>query len=128
MANTKSNKQKIDLNRLSILVTIVRRKKADFYKDLIQQFDVNMQLTILAKGTASTETQEYLGLDNLDKIAIISIIKKENSKKAIALLEEKFNTIKNGKGIAYTIPMSSIIGVSLFSFLANNRDMIKEES
>lgn len=127
MAVDSLKKNKIDLNRLELLITIVRRKKADFYKDLIQSFDVNMQLTIQAKGTASTVIQEYLGLDDLEKIAILSVIRKENADKVLTALEERFENIKNGNGIAFTVPMSSIIGVTVFGFLSNNQDMIREE-
>ena len=127
MADNSIKKNTVDLNRLELLVTIVRRKKADFYKDLIQSFDVNMQLTVLAHGTASTEVQEYLGLDDMNKIAILSVIRKENAGKALMAIEERFENIKNGKGIAFTIPMTSIIGVTLFGFLSNNRDMVREE-
>ncbi|MDO4939545.1 MAG: hypothetical protein Q4E54_06255 [Lachnospiraceae bacterium] len=129
MADNRNNQRHtVDINRLEMLVTIVRRKKADYYKDLIASYDVNLQTTILARGTASTEMKEYLGLDNTEKIAIVSIIKKEYADKALADIEEKFKTIKNGKGIAFTVPMSSVIGVSLFAFLSNNRDMIKEQN
>ena len=36
-------------------------------------------------------------------------------------LEEKFETIRNGKGVAFTVPLSSVIGVSMYQFLSNNR-------
>ena len=36
-------------------------------------------------------------------------------------LEQRFATIKNGKGIAFAVPMSSVIGVNLYQFLSNNR-------
>ena len=34
-------------------------------------------------------------------------------------LDEKFKTVKGGKGIAYTVPMTSTIGVAIYQFLAN---------
>ena len=34
-------------------------------------------------------------------------------------LEEKFKTVKGGKGIAYTVPMTSTIGVAIYQFLSN---------
>jgi hypothetical protein len=37
------------------------------------------------------------------------------------MLEEKFTTIKDGKGIAFTVPMSSVIGVAIYRFLSNHR-------
>jgi hypothetical protein len=32
---------------------------------------------------------------------------------------EKFRTVKGGKGIAYTVPISSTIGVAIYQFLSN---------
>ena len=39
--------------RLQLLFTIVNRKKAEFYADFLQSFEVNMQLTLAASGTAA---------------------------------------------------------------------------
>ena len=36
-------------------------------------------------------------------------------------LEDKFATIRNGKGIAFAVPLSSVIGVNLYQFLSDNR-------
>ena len=36
-------------------------------------------------------------------------------------LETKFATIKNGKGIAFAVPLSSVIGVNIYQFLSNNK-------
>ena len=43
------------------------------------------------------------------------------------VLKEKFNKVKDGKGIAYTIPMKSLIGVSIYQFLANNQTKKEEK-
>ena len=37
------------------------------------------------------------------------------------VLEEKFRTIRNGKGVAFAVPMSGVIGVNMYRFLSNNR-------
>ena len=105
--------------RLSLLVTVVNRSKAEFYADLLQSFEVNMQLITAASGTASTEVLHYLGLTDTDKSVIFSMIREDQVKGALASLEEKFKTIKNGKGIAYTIPMTGTIGVAIYRFLSN---------
>ena len=36
-------------------------------------------------------------------------------------LEDKFATIRIGKGIAFAVPLSSVIGVNLYRFLSDNR-------
>ena len=56
---------------------------------------------------------------------IISVIGENNLRAALDSLAEKFNTIVGGKGIAYTIPMTSIIGKSIFNFLSDNRDAVR---
>ena len=43
----------------------------------------------------------------------------ERAARALSTLEEKFNTVRNGKGIAYTVSMSSVIGVAVYQFLSN---------
>lgn len=105
--------------KLQLLITVVNRKKTEFYTDFLQEFEVNMQLSFAADGTASTETLNLLGLSDSEKSVIFSVIKEENAAKALAALEEKFSTIKNGKGIAFTVPMTGTIGVAIYQFLAN---------
>ncbi len=105
--------------KLKLLVTVVDRRKTEFYIDFLQQFEVNMQLSFAAQGTARSDMLNLLGLTESDKSVIFSIIKDETAEKALSELEEKFRTIKNGKGIAYTIPMTGTIGVAIYQFLAN---------
>ena len=78
-----------------------------------------MQLSFAADGTASTEMRNLLGLTESEKSVIFSIIKEEKVALALSALEEKFATIKNGKGIAFTVPMTGVIGVAIYQFLAN---------
>lgn len=112
---------KLTSSKLEILVTIVNRKKADFFMDLIQSYEVNMQFSTSARGTADISILNRLGITDTDKTVIFSVIKAERAKEILELLSHKFETIKNGNGIAYTIPMTSIIGASAFAFLANQR-------
>ena len=105
--------------KMKLLFTIVNRSKAEFYVDLLQNFEVNMQTVLSANGTANTETLRYLGLSDSEKSVILSVIREDRIKDAMNALEEKFKTVKNGKGIAYTVPMTSTIGVAIYQFLSN---------
>ena len=106
-------------HKMQLLVTVVNRKKAEFYTDLLQNFEVNMQLTLLASGTAGSNMLELMGLTDSEKIVIFSVIRRDRAAEALAALEEKFKTLKGGKGIAYTIPMTSTVGVAIYQFLSN---------
>ena len=110
--------------KLKLLFTVVNREKADLYVDLLQGFDSNLQLIASANGTANTEMLRYLGLADSQKAVIISIIREDRSAAIMRFLEEKFNTVKNGKGIAYTVPMTGTIGVASYQFLSNNSKFI----
>ncbi len=116
-----------DIKKLKLLVTIVDRNKALFYTDILEQFEINMQLVCYGRGTADSEMLRYLGLASSDKAVILSIVKEEVLKDVLSTLTEKFEKVKNGKGIAYTIPVKSLIGVSVYQFLSNEQSFKKEE-
>ena len=105
--------------KLKLLVTVVDRRKTEFYADFIQSYESNMQMVFAASGTAKTEMISLLGLSDNEKSVIISVIRSDKADAVLRGLEEKFKTIKNGKGIAYTIPMTDTIGVAIYQFLAN---------
>jgi hypothetical protein len=121
------NSHKVNSNKLNLLVTIVDKAKGEFYSDGIQAFECNMQLMLRGKGTAGKHVLELLGLVDNEKSVIFSIVKEERLPEILAFLDEKFKTIKNGKGIAYTVPLTSIIGTAIFGFLSNNKLTVKGE-
>lgn len=114
-------------NRLELLITVVGRNKGEYFVDLIQSFEVNMQFIAHGKGTANEKMLSLLGLTDSEKAVIFSIIQESKIPKALKTLDEKFNTIKDGKGIAFTIPLTSVIGKRIFGFLSNNRMSVQEE-
>lgn len=122
-----TKKNTVSENKLEILITTVARNKAEYFTDLIQSFDVNMQLVLLAEGTANSGMLAALGINDSSKAVIISVIQEKKALEAASVLEEKFNTIKGGKGIAFTIPMSSVIGTLIFGFLSNNKAVVEEK-
>ena len=106
-------------HKLMLLVTIVARNKADFYLDLLQGFEVNMQMEVSAFGTA----RKGFGLleSDLEKQVLFSVIREDNLPAAVAALEDKFATIRGGKGVAFAVPFTSIIGVASYQFLSNKQ-------
>ncbi len=113
--------------KLKLLITIVNRNKAEFYLDLLHAFEINLQYSVAAEGTAGSEVLHLMGLEESEKAAIFSLVREDLAPAAMAVLEEKFATIKNGKGIAFTVPLTGVIGVSIYRFLCNNRKAMKEE-
>ena len=108
------------IKKLKLLFTVVDRNKAEFYADVISQFDVNCQLILPGMGTAASELLELLGLEP-HKAVILSVLREDMVDPAMDTLEEKFRTIRGGKGISFAVPLSSVIGVNLYQFLSDNR-------
>lgn len=123
----KTNPNTVTTNKLELLVTIVNKKKAEFYTDLLQSFDVNMQVTAFGRGTADAKMLVYLGLADSEKAVIFSVIQQNMLGNALSMLEYKFKTIKDGKGVAFSVPLTSVIGTLIFRFLSNNRMSVREE-
>ena len=109
-----------DVKKLVLLFTVVDRNKGEFYLDVISQFEVNCQLAVGGLGTANSELIDLLGL-NIHKAVILSVVREDKVDEIMKALEQRFETIKNGKGIAFAVPMSSVIGVNLYQFFSNNR-------
>ena len=78
-------------------------------------------MILAASGTADASTLSYLGLAESEKSVILSVIREDRVKDAMNALDERFKTVKNGKGIAYTVPMTSTIGVAIYQFLCNSQ-------
>ncbi|MBQ2994750.1 MAG: hypothetical protein IJD56_04550 [Peptococcaceae bacterium] len=114
------------VQKLELLVLVVNRSKAEFYLDFLNEFEINLHTIMPAHGTAKTEILEYLGLTDDNKAVILNIIREDQIPAALTALDEKFRTIRNGKGIAFTVPLTGTIGVAIYQFLSNNRMTTKE--
>ena len=108
------------IKKLKLLITVVDRPKGEFYLDVISQFEVNSQPVVGGLGTADSDLVELLGL-NIHKAVILSIAREDQVTPIMDCLEEKFATIKKGKGISFAVPLSSVIGVNMYQYLSNNR-------
>ena len=108
------------IKKLKLLFTVVDRPKGEFYLDVLSQFDVNFQMSLSGLGTATSELVELLGLEP-HKAVILSVAREDMVDTIMNCLEDKFQSIRNGKGISFAVPLSSVIGVNLYRFLSDNR-------
>ena len=110
------------IKKLKLLFTVVDRQKGEFYLDVISQFDVNCQLAVSGMGTATSDLVELLGLEP-HKAVILSVVREDMVDTIMNTLEDKFATIRNGKGVSFAVPLSSVIGVNLYRFLSDRREV-----
>ncbi|MBR5896111.1 MAG: hypothetical protein IKZ39_00665 [Lachnospiraceae bacterium] len=117
----KEKEKNVSGNRLMLVVTIVNRRKAEYYADLMQGLGANLSFVAMGEGTAPPGMLEMLGLTDSLKAVVFSVIKESTEKTVLRTLDDKFASIRDGKGIAFTVPFSSVIGASVFNFLSDNR-------
>ena len=116
MANTINESA---IKKLKLLFTVVERSKSEFYLDVLSEFEVNYQMVVSGKGTAASDLLDMLGL-NPHKAVILSVVREDLVDEIVKCLEDKFATIRQGKGISFAVPLSSVIGVNVYQFLSNN--------
>ena len=104
-------------HKLMLLVTVVPRRKAEYYVDLISSFECNMQLEVTSFGTSGVFGLGY----DIEKQTIFSVIRQDRVAEVLATLNEKFATIRGGKGLAFTVPLPGMVGVSSYQFLSNKQ-------
>ena len=117
MANTINESA---IKKLKLLFTVGERPKTEFYLDVLSQFEVNWQMVVGGKGTATSDLVDMLGL-NPHKAVILSVVREDMVDTVMKCLEDKFATIRQGKGISFAVPLSSVIGVNMYQFLSNNQ-------
>lgn len=121
MASNIEQKKLTSTRKLSLLFTVVKRAKADYFLDLLQEFNVNMQMVVIGNGT----TKSAIFSDEIgSKAIILSVIADDNVPRALRVLKEKFAEIRDGKGVAWVVPFDSVMGVTFFNFLSNNKSSI----
>ena len=112
--------QNIAPERLMLLVTVVQKGKGTFFSDYLQTFEANLQVCVVGTGTAQTDLIEFLGLKDNKRSIIFSIVREEFLDKIMEALEERFRTINRNTGIAFAVPLSSVIGKLSYGFLSND--------
>ena len=116
--------QNIAPEHLMLLVTVVQKGKGTFFSDYLQTFEANLQVCVVGTGTAQTDLIEFLGLKDNKRSIIFSIVREELLDKIMEALEERFRTINRNTGIAFAVPLSSVIGKLSYGFLSNDLRVI----
>ena len=113
--------------KLELIVAVVHNDKAAYITSLIQSHQANIQLTMPAKGTTHL-ILDYLGLTERPKSLILSVVRADQAGSLLELLNETFKKGANYKGVAFTVPLSSVIGTLTYGFLSNEKRTVKEDA
>lgn len=121
----KSNKTQQPQNnseqkKLSMFVTIVNKGQGNFVLKLFESEGANVQFVQHGEGTAQKEIRDILGIEDKSKEIIISLIPNDKIPSARKELEAFLKVSKRNRGIGFSIPMTSIIGMRIYQFLCDS--------
>ena len=123
---TTTFESKHSLSKLKLFIIIVNYGQADAIIKKLESAESGASFTIAGQGTGSKDIYEVIGLTDTKKQVILTITKEENTAKIKNLLENRFKVSRAAKGVAFSIKMTSIVGVVMYRYLANMR-FLKEK-
>ena len=119
------SRSSISPHRLMLLVTIVDKGKGTFFSEYLKTFDANLQICVVGTGTARGDLVEFLGLKDSRRSIIFSVVREERLDAIMEALQERFVTVNRSRGVAFTVPLTSVIGKLSYGFLSNERRLAK---
>lgn len=105
--------------KLSLFITVVNKGQAGPILNIFQRGGASAQIVQSGEGTARKELYDILGIENNLKDVVLSFVSEEKIKDLCIEIEAFFAGNKHNKGISMTIPLSSVIGVRVYQFLAD---------
>lgn len=102
---------------LKLLAVIVDRGKGQGVVELMKKEGVLFHTIMLGRGTARKAVLNYLGLGETEKDVVISTIRADGGLHVLRKLMKAMRLDAPGRGIAFTVPISSVGGAKSLSYL-----------
>ena len=109
----------INIKKLMMHITIVPSDAGPAVNKLFKTLGVSCQFTQRGVGTASKKVREILGMEDNHKELIFTIVPEELVPNMNRELEAFFAASIKNKGIAFVVPLESIMSVRVYNFLAD---------
>lgn len=109
---------------IKLLISIVNRGKGEKIEELLGTKGIKYHLICLGYGTADSDILDYLGLGEIDKDIVLSVMVAHKVPEALDILSDKLHFSIPGNGIAFSIPINSVDGLST---LKNLTGLLRKE-
>lgn len=120
--------KRFQLAKMYFLVVIVNENQDSAIGKIVTDGGGSIILSTHGLGTASNDFYDVFGIANTKKRVLFAPIKSSSWVMIKKSLLARFSISDYSKGVAFLLPLSSIIGVSSYKFLSGEKDpKIKEE-
>lgn len=120
------------MKELNLLLIIARQKDRAAYEKYFSRRALASYTTLPCHGTAQNKILDLLGIEQTEKIILLSVIGKQQTKDILDTLPDQMEIDLPGRGIGLVIPVNSMGGVRSMQALtgsteAEEREVVKME-
>lgn len=95
------------MNKLCLLFAIINSYDEKKLKKIVSSYQAGFQVVMHGMGTASSSLLAYFGLEDVEKTIFISAMPSVMCKNVLKRIEKDMNVHERGKGIFFSISLSS---------------------
>ena len=106
-----------DLKRVVFYVIIVNYGQSENIIRLLKNNHSSAQFVQMGEGTATKQVRSILNIEDNSKEIIYSFLREEYVEDFKNELDAYFASSKRNAGIAFTVDLSTIVGVKIYKFL-----------
>lgn len=106
---------------LNLVMTILDRTKIETMENVIKSLDLPMTLTMLGRGTATTEVLSIYGLLPTEKAIVSTVADAEQTRKLMRAAKLRMYIDVPGNGIMLAVPLKSIGGGRTMAYLTDHK-------
>ena len=97
--------------RAKLLVGIIKKEDEIRFTEACNECCVSLHFSGLGFGTAKSHYLSYLGLDEIEKRVVYSLIPNYSESRVLRAINRKLKLYLMGNGIAFTVPLSGISSI-----------------
>lgn len=105
-----------DLKKLLVYMIIVNFGQSDNIIRLLKLNHSSAQFVKVGEGTATKQVKEILGIEDTRKEIVFSLLREDYVEDFKKELEAYFAINKKNRGVAFTVDLTSMVGVKLYKF------------
>ena len=115
------------MKELNLLLIIAREKDRAAYEKYFSRRALASYTTLPCHGTAQNKILDLLGIEQTEKIILLSVIGKQQKKDILDTLPDQMEIDLPGRGIGLVIPVNSMGGVRSMQALTGSTDAEERE-
>lgn len=121
LMNSKPYDQEFTVKPLKCLFVIVNQYQGNYYADEFKELGASCVFLSHGKGTATDDLKHILGIGEDKKDVVLCLVRADEVEKYLDICKERFKVSRTAKGIAFAVPVDSMISVFAYKFISNTR-------